>query len=195
MPWEDLVQTRVAVPLGMASLGFGFPPGPLIGHNEDGEPSQEASDPLWHSVAYAAHATIDDWRKFLGIHLGALRGLNGQGEKIGLSDEGLLRIQTPVSPAVEGEGFDGPEGPEGYGLGWKTQWNPCPDGEESVAVPTGCLWHYGTNFYFNSGQYLRGEDGLMIMVASNSGSMLVRLAVRSAIESVLEILSTQEPLP
>ena len=51
MPWEDLVQTRVAVPLGMASLGFGFPPGPLIGHNEDGEPSQEASDPLWHSVA------------------------------------------------------------------------------------------------------------------------------------------------
>ena len=117
-----------------------------------------------------------------------LRGEANAGEVLGLSNESLAFIQQPASPAVLGEDFDGTEGPEGYAMGWKTQWNE-PDGDEaaSAAAPTGVLWHYGTNFFYNSAQYLDARKGLQVLVASNSGSMVARLAIRMGIDAVIAL--------
>ena len=118
----------------------------------------------------------------------AWRGEVNAGELLGLSGRSLAVVQQPASPAVPGESFDGAEGPEGMAMGWKTQWNE-PEGDEAgaAAASTGVLWHYGTNLYFNSAQYLDARKGLQVLVASNSGSMVTRLAIRMAIDAVLAL--------
>jgi len=79
--WEELVQVRVAKPLGMGSLGFGFPRGEIRAHDEEGVPAPaEAEDVPWHAPAYTCHATLSDWDKFARVHLAALRGEPGAGE-------------------------------------------------------------------------------------------------------------------
>jgi CubicO group peptidase (beta-lactamase class C family) len=194
VPWEELVVSRIGTPLGMTSLGFGFP-GELAGHDEEGTPQGDGVDDVrWHAPAYTCHATLEDWARFTAIHLAALRGEAGAGAALGLSDGVLSLVQLPVSPAKAGESFDGAEGPEGYAMGWKSQWKYSEGEVVQAAEPTGVLWHCGTNFFFNSTQYLdtdsAGGQGLQVLVASNSGSMVARLAIREGIEAVLALLAS-----
>ncbi len=50
----------------------------------------------------------------------------------------------------------------------------------------------GTNFAFQSGVLLNAEHDLLLVCASNSGSMLMRVAFRMMMEGVLQIASQQE---
>ena len=191
--WEQLVLTRIGAPLGMDSLGFGFP-AEISGHDEEGTAQGDGVDDVqWHAPAYTCHATLSDWARFTAVHLAALRKEAGAGAALGLSDGALSLVQRPASPATPGEPFDGAEGPEGYAMGWKTQWteSDAEAAKAAAAAPTGILWHYGTNFFFNSAHYLDATRakgrGLQILVASNSGSVVARLAIRLSIDAVLEL--------
>jgi CubicO group peptidase (beta-lactamase class C family) len=189
-PWETLVRNHVVEPLGMTSFGFGIPEG-AIGHDEEDVPQPLAQDKPWLHSSFSVHSTLEDWVKFSSLHLAVLRGEYKEGP-IKASPAALERLQTPVSPSTPQEPWDGNEPPNGYAMGWKTQW--IDDGEEhSLLVPPPCLWHFGTNFVFNSGIYVDREHGIVAVAGSNSGSMVTRLAIRSAFEGVLEIVSPTQP--
>jgi len=191
--WEDLVRSRVAAPLSMHSLDFGIPP-LVVGHDEDGVPRPNAEDPPWHHGSFSVHSTLSDWATFVRAHAASLSG-KGKGltQALGLDCAAVRVLHTPVSPAVEGEAFDGPEGPEAYAMGWKCEWEEEDDSSSAPSArplkPTGILWHWGTNFLFNSGSYVNAEKELLILIASNSGSSLARLASRLAFESVIRATS------
>jgi len=96
-------------------------------------------------------------------------------------------IQLPVSPASPTEGYDGNEPPHGYAMAWKTQWEDS-DVPQPLECPPTTLWHFGTNFVFNSCIYLDSKRDILAVVGSNTGSMVTRLGIRTALESVIQAI-------
>jgi CubicO group peptidase (beta-lactamase class C family) len=173
--WEALVHRTVSVPLGLTTLGFGTASG-AKGHDEDGL-VDTAEDAAWHQSSFSMHSSLSDWAAFARAHLVALHGQP-------LLNADATVLHTPASPQTTGEPFDGPEQPMSYAMGWKCVWEE--DGEEKVfAEPTGVLWHWGTNFRFNSGCYVDSARKLLIVAATNSGSSMARLAMKLAFDGVL----------
>ena len=86
-------------------------------------------------------------------------------------------------------------------MGWKTMWEDDEADGPNGGADSKLLYHYGTNFFFNSAQYLDGSagQGLQVLVASNSGSSMVRLAIKMAIDALLVSIETAaaaaEPAP
>ena len=80
--YEALIAKRLFGPLGMASAGFGAPGTPgkndqPRGHGADGspvEPGPQADNPPGIAPAGNAHMTIQDWAKFVALHLEGSRG-------------------------------------------------------------------------------------------------------------------------
>ena len=199
VPWEDLVMQFVIKPLGiffyfqnsllsdisshfhkgMNSFGFGSPVGGPIGHDEDDVPQPLHTDHPFLHPSFSVHSTLEDWMKFAKTHMSILKGVF-QGCTLKVSQESLEFLQIPVS--VEEE-FDGNEPPNGYAMGWKTVWMDSAE----VKTPPVCLWHFGTNFRYNAGIFLDKERDIMVVSASNSGSMVARLAMRCAFERLLEM--------
>ena len=76
--WEDLMRGRLFEPLGMQSAGFG-PPGAWLkteqpwGHTRlpllRAQPSQK-DNPAILGPAGTVHANLEDWAKFVALHLG-----------------------------------------------------------------------------------------------------------------------------
>jgi CubicO group peptidase (beta-lactamase class C family) len=111
-PWETLVRTRIAEPLGMASVGFGWPTGPASttaphGHATDG--GRLRVMPLDHPFlvpclwpAGAVSCSIGDLARYARDHL---HGLTGRVAL--LANESYRRLHRT---------FDGK--PEGFTLGW-----------------------------------------------------------------------------
>jgi len=80
--WEELMKQRLFEPLGMTSAGFG-PPGARgsidqpRGHRENGspvEPGRDADNPVAIGPAGTVHCAIDDWAKYVALHLQGARG-------------------------------------------------------------------------------------------------------------------------
>ncbi|MCP4837557.1 MAG: beta-lactamase family protein [Phycisphaera sp.] len=75
--WETLCRTRLFEPLGMASPGFG-PPGSIgeidqpRGHRGGIPlpPSPFADNPSVNAAAGTLHSSLEDWGRFLAVHLG-----------------------------------------------------------------------------------------------------------------------------
>jgi len=188
-PWEELVIERLAMPLGMTSFGFGVPPrdaasGGALGHNEDGE-VDETEDLPWHHASFSVHSTFHDWALFARMHLRALRGDCSALKVVGVGASSAALLHTPVSPAFLSEMSRGPEKPMSMAMGWQCLWEEPSDGKPWLAERTGILYHFGTNFRFNAGMYLCAEPPLLMLVASNSGSSLAKLAGRLALEAVI----------
>jgi CubicO group peptidase (beta-lactamase class C family) len=111
--WEELMQSELARPLGMKSLGFGYPataetPNQPRGHSEQNgrsvelplDPSYQLAVCLW--PAGAAHCSIGDLALYAADHLNGLRGRRAL-----LSQEMYQRFHRPL---------DG--GDDGFTLGW-----------------------------------------------------------------------------
>jgi len=191
MTWEDLVTTHVTCPLGMNSFGFGSPTGGPIGHDEDDIPQPLYIDKPFLHPSFSVHSTLEDWLKFASVHMKVLRG-EYKDSPLKAKKESLEFLQKGVS---FGDVYDGSEPPDGYAMGWKTQWCEDENGQgeregekenEKSSHPV-CLWHFGTNFRYNAGILLHREKDLIAVTASNSGSMVTRLAMRSALEKLLEM--------
>jgi hypothetical protein len=175
----------------MKSFGFGCPIDGPIGHDEDDIPQPLYRDKPFLHPAFSVHSTLEDWMKFASVHTGVLRGdLNGS--PLCARKESLEFLQIPASHDVV---FDGSEPPNGYALGWKTEWTEGEgEGEgngEKGRKEVECLWHFGTNFRYNSMILIHKKRDIIAVTASNSGSMVARLAMRCAMEKVLEIDGSQ----
>eukprot|EP00929_Paragymnodinium_shiwhaense_P057141 TRINITY_DN28597_c0_g1_i3.p1 TRINITY_DN28597_c0_g1~~TRINITY_DN28597_c0_g1_i3.p1 ORF type:complete len:376 (+),score=32.37 TRINITY_DN28597_c0_g1_i3:69-1196(+) len=189
-PWEDLMTTLICKPLHMPTLGFGMPAkdvadGEPVGHNEEGE-VDNSEDNVWHRASFSVHSSLADWAKFVRLHLRFLSGHADAFEVISLTPESAAVIQRPVSPSTEGEPYFGPERPLWMALGWKALWSEPEEGNLAAARSTGVLYHWGTNFKFNSGAYLRAEPPMLIVGAANSGSCVARMALRLAFDNVID---------
>ena len=100
-------------------------------------------------------------------------------------------LHLPASPAVLAEPISGAKPPMGYSMGWHGYWTD--DAEERGGLasrPIGTLWHFGTNFVFQAGIFISAIHDLVVIAASNSGSGMTRLAIRLAIDSVIESIAT-----
>lgn len=189
-PWEELVDKYVVKPLNMTSFGFGIPSG-AIGHDEDDTPQPNGKDKPWLNSSFSVHSTLEDWEKFASVHKDVLRGEYKEGVLVATPST-MRKIQTPASPATPREAWDGNEPPNGYAMGWKTIWEDTEEEQELPLHPS-CLWHFGTNFMWNAGIYVDKEKDIVAVLGSNAGSMLARLAMRTALESMIAIASESEP--
>ncbi len=98
--WEELMAERLFVPLGMASADFGPPENLETNSQPHGhigrtpvEPSTVAIEQIRSPVGPAAlvHSSIEDWGKFVALHLAGARG-----ESHFLKPETFRKLHTPV---------------------------------------------------------------------------------------------------
>ena len=121
--WETLVQTEIAAPLNLTSLGFGPPQGQgdAWGHRSilllkrPVDPMRKSADnPAWLGPAGTLHMSLADLAKWGQAHLAACAGALPQF----LSAEACAAMQTEIA--------------DQYGLGW-------------VVPGDGRIWHNGSN--------------------------------------------------
>lgn len=111
--WEELIRRELASPLGMKSLGFGYPatagtPNQPRGHSEQNwrsvelplDPSYQLAVCLW--PAGAVHCSIGDLALYTADHLNGLRGRRAL-----LPQEIYQRLHRPLGG-----------GDDGFTLGW-----------------------------------------------------------------------------
>ena len=153
--WEDLLQRDLASPLGMKSLGFGYPstaatPNQPRGHAEINgrvvelplDESRELAVCLW--PAGAVHCSIGDLARYAADHLNGLRGRRA------LLPQALYdRIHRPLD-----------SGANGFTLGWGIRHD-----ERWGALHFGS----GSGGWFFVRIVVVPENDAAVVVASNSG--------------------------
>lgn len=158
--WEDIIQTRVADPLGLSTLGFGAPKGETStgvpwGHRKFGaikmamDPADNADNPPWMAAAGTMHMTLDDLLRYGRAHLDA-----GASEGALLSAKTFARLHTPIM--------------NNYAYGWVVQSRDYGVGEEPV------IWHNGSNTMWYALLVLLPDRNAAIVIATNDGSALVQ---------------------
>jgi CubicO group peptidase (beta-lactamase class C family) len=173
--WEEQVQTLVCEPLGLKSLSFGMPSG-LTGHDESDEPVVGFRDYPFQNAPFAVHSSLADWAVFASLFQKLLRGESGAFKVLGIDDETAAFL---IEPSVgDRKKLRGLELPPGYAAGWRTRW--CDEDDEAA---TKCLWHLGSNLVTQAAVVITPD--LLILVGSNSGSMMLRFAIREACESLM----------
>lgn len=156
-PFEELMRERLFRPLGMASAGFG-PPGVKDkldqprGHtklNISLEPGARAADnPLAYGPAGTVHATLEDWAKFVSLHLRAAQG-----------DCKLLKPETFKRLHTIGKGKEADDA--GYALGWVFAERPWGGGTVMV--------HSGSNTMWFCVTWLAPGRNFAVLIVSNDG--------------------------
>lgn len=172
LDWEALMRRELFEPLGMDSAGFGAPgtAGKLdqpLGHRR-GSKGQvpvpvgpRADNPAWLGPAGTVHATLEDWGKFLMLHVASLQG---EAEKTLLSAETIARLHTPE------EGRD-------YALGWSVTQRGWAGGL--------ALTHSGSNTTWFAVCWLSPARELAVFAATNTASEDASAACDHAIQLVL----------
>lgn len=168
-PWEELVRREIARPLGMRSLGFGYPataetPDQPRGHSEsDGrvvelplDDSYQLAVCLW--PAGAVHCSIGDLARYAADHLNGLLGRRAL-----LPPALYQRLHRPLHG-----------GPDGFTLGWGVR----PDEHWGVT-------HFGAGSggWFFVRIVIVPEHDTAVVAASNSGQ-----AAAATKELVTELL-------
>ncbi|MEW5882676.1 MAG: serine hydrolase domain-containing protein [Armatimonadota bacterium] len=139
--WEDLMRTHIFEPLGMKSAGFGpmIEPWPHTAGGQALPPSRLADNPPVLGPAGTVHASLEDYAKFLRVHLG-------------FSDlvkpETLRRLHSPP-------------GGESYALGWGVVERDWAGGK--------ALTHAGSNTLNYAVAWLAPERGFAVVVVTNQG--------------------------
>jgi len=152
-PWEELMERRLFGPLKMSTAGFGAPGKMGVvdqprGHSAAGvpaEPGPLADNPSSVGPSGTVHCSIEDWSKFVALHL---RG--AQGDARLLKAESFERLHA----AAAGPG-------DAYALGWavaEREW-----GGGTV------LTHAGSNTLWYAVTWLAPRKNFAVMVMCNQG--------------------------
>jgi CubicO group peptidase (beta-lactamase class C family) len=169
--WEDLMRELLFVPLGMSSAGFGAPGEPKVfdqprGHRGDEpvEPGRGADNPVAIGPAGIVHASIEDWGKFIAMHL----------------DEGTREgaLLTPAS--FKFLHTAGPAKGSSYACGWGVT-------QRDWAGPTKrVLTHAGSNTMWYCVAWLAPDADFAVIVASNSAGEQTHRACDKVAELLIE---------
>lgn len=150
--WEEIIRKRLFEPLGMLSAGFGIPSqrrpeGAPVGHSRvlGWTYVQDEDNPPSLGPAGTVHATMEDWAKYLRVHL--VSDPAGEG-RLPLSKQTLERLQTPLEGAT-------------YAAGWVC-------GERDWAGGR-ILMHNGSNTHWYCVTFLAPLQRRGIFAASNLG--------------------------
>lgn len=169
-PWEDLILTELARPLGLGSLGFGPPAGKgdpfghgrFLGFHVARDPEKNRADnPAWMGPAGGLHLNLGDLVRWGQVHLAARQGRRPDF----LAPDACALLHRPIS--------------EEYGLGWVVQ--PVP--EEGTTL----IWHNGSNTLWYAVLAMVPERDLVVAIAINrydhaGGDALVRDLIRALID-------------
>ena len=147
--WQQQLRARLFAPLGMERVGFG-PPGDAArvdqpwGHRRQGKESVPLflDNPSSLGPAGTVHASLEDWARFVALHLGVV------GDAPLLQEASLAALHTPPD-----------EGP--YALGWgvtRRDWAPGP-----------ILTHSGSNTMWFCVAWLAPEARFAVLVTCNHG--------------------------
>jgi len=161
--WEDLLRTRLFEPLGMSSAGFG-PPRPLPepqGHL-DGEPlgtGARADNPPVLGPAATVHASLEDWGKFIALHLSPPKGAR------------------ELLPATSFARMHAPPAGGNYAMGWFVLEN---ESEGRI------LTHAGSNGYWYAVVWAMPERGYAVLVATNEGGSKGAAGTDAAAQTLIQ---------
>jgi len=190
-PWEEIVRKKISEPLKMTSMNFGMPPilgdSSPVGQDEEDVPQTNKIEYVWNRSSMSMYSTLEDWAKFAQMHEISLARKSSM-EAANISAKMAQSMHTPGTPQVSGEKYFGNEPANGYAMGWKCTWEDVPETTEITKSPSSVLWHFGTNFLFNSGIYINSDLHLIILCGSNSGSMVARVAFRISMENVINFV-------
>src|ERR1043165_3341892 len=154
-PWEDLLRQKLFKPLHMDSAGFGAPgaKGSVDhprGHDADGnpvEPGIRADNPVAIGPAGIVHCTVEDWAKFIALHL---RG--DQGDAKLLKPETFKKLHTPYA-----------DPDDKYACGWGVTSRPWAGEGTRVLTPS------GSNTLWFCVVWIAPEKDFAVLVACNKG--------------------------
>jgi len=161
--FEELITERLFAPLQITSAGFGVPP-EASGHRPDGTPVR-FDNPSAITPAGRVHMTMEDWAKFIALHL---RRDGGVALPLVRADfdrlHRLMAAPTNAAPPA-GDGDDvaaAPQEPprEGMALGWMVAQRPWGGR---------VLTHAGSNTLWFCVAWLAPERGFAMIAATNSG--------------------------
>lgn len=177
-PYEELMQERIFTPLGMTSAGFG-PPGLADrvdqprGHRnaKPFPPDANADNPRCYAPAGTLHCSMEDWAKFVLLHLKAARG-----ETTTLSPENARRLRTPSPKSVTDS--------NGYAMGWLITQRPWA---ATAAEPSGMVMvHSGSNTMWFCSVWIAPAADLAVMAATNAADAEAQAAVDEACAMLIE---------
>ncbi len=149
--WEEVMQERLFVPLGMTSAGFGGTGTPgredqPWPHTKDGVPLSSngpaADNPPVMGPAGTVHATMEDWARFIADQLKGARG-----EKALLKPASYEMLHKPNL--------------ENYAMGWIVVNRPWAGGP--------ALTHSGDNTLNYCITWLAPKKGFAVLVCTNQG--------------------------
>ncbi|MFT4513070.1 MAG: CubicO group peptidase (beta-lactamase class C family) [Planctomycetota bacterium] len=149
--WQELMKAELFTPLGMNRVGFGAPGRDKHvdqpwGHVKAARASQPmfADNPSSLGPAGTVHATLEDWAKFVALHLGVVPA---KGEPLLAAP--LLADLHRAPKAAD------------YALGWVTTkrgWAPGP-----------IIWHNGSNTMWFAVTWMAPDAKFAVLVTCNHG--------------------------
>ena len=148
--WETLMTRELFEPLGMTASGFGTPgkngsPDQPWGH--DGRtpiaPGPNGDNPQALGPAGTVHTTLQDWTRFVAVHLAGAQGEGGL-----LDADTFEKLHTPAA------GFE-------YALGWGVGTRNWAGGR--------VLQHAGSNTLWYAVVWIAPERNFAIIIATNQG--------------------------
>ena len=190
-PYEELIQDLLFRPLGMTTVGFGAPgtPGAIDqprGHGKNGAPRHPTADgrgadnPPAITPAGRVHLSLEDWAKYVRVHI---RGERGEPQRIGhvtLPAAAFRRLHTP--PAGD------------YAFGWARTERPWAGDEANRMV----LTHAGSNTMWFAVAWVAPARDFAVLVCCNQaerGDKAADEAAGAAIKDHLEHSDTGVPAP
>jgi CubicO group peptidase (beta-lactamase class C family) len=153
VPWEALMTRRLFEPLKMSTAGFGAPgktgsadqPRGHFATGQPVEPGPIADNPPSVGPSGTVHCSIEDWAKFVALHL---RG--AQGDARLLKADTFARLHTvAVGPG------------DAYAMGWAVAERPWGGGT--------VLSHAGSNSLWYAVTWLAPKRNFAVMVMCNQG--------------------------
>lgn len=180
-PYEVLLQELLLAPLAMARTGFG-PPGRHAvmdapwGHRRVGEALHPmdpaafgADNPAAIAPAGTVHAPLEDWARFVALHL---RGARGE-----------LRADDPLRERTTFEQLHFPRGDEGYALGWGAGQRPWAGGR--------VLTHSGSNTMWFATVVIAPDANAAALAVTNCGGPPAERACRELVRRLIELARGQ----
>ncbi len=172
--FEELLRAELFEPLGARAMGFGAPgtPGSLdqprghrtfLGKLVPLEPGPQADNPPAIAPAGTVHASLEDWARFVALHLAAARG-----EARLLEPTTFAALQRPVGT---------------YAMGWGL-------GERGWARGR-VLTHSGSNTHWFAVVWIAPERDLALLAVSNRGGDAGRDGCDAAVQALLHWVASQ----